>query len=279
MRRAGLALVFLAGLAAQAQVPQRLGYQGRLTAMDGTPVTGPQAFTFELFVGPTGGTPLWSETQTVLVTNGLYAATLGDVSSCDAGTCAGLPPSLFTGAELYLEVSVGGAPMVPRQRVTSVPYALRARDVAGGTAAVSSATVSGDLSVAGIARVGSLRTSGGAPIIDTTGKYVGPAVVSAPDGGGVAISPAGAVTLAPCPSGQALRSSGTSWACAAVPTPDTNTVYQCPSREDAACGTFSTHTCLGQLTTSATCTARVQQGLNCQYTQVNCSAVGRLVTP
>lgn len=169
--------------------------------------------------------------------------------------------------------------MVPRQRVTSVPYAVRARDVSGGVAAVSTAAVSGDLTVGGQARVGTLRTSDGTTVIDSSGRYVGPALVSGLDGGGVALSAAGVVSLTGCPSGQVLRSTGTSWTCATLPTLDANTIYFCPSREDAACGTFSTHTCLGQLTTSPTCMARTNSGLSCNYLQVNCTAVGRLVAP
>lgn len=277
MRRGTSFVVVLVALGAAADVPLRLGYQGRLTAMDGTPVSGPQSFTFSLFVAPTGGAAVWSETQSVLVSTGLYAATLGDVSGCDGGACSGIPASVFGGGELYLEVSVAGVPMVPRQRVTSVPYAVRARDVSGGEASVSTAAVSGNLTVNGQARIGTLHTSGGAPVIDSSGKYVGPALISAVDGGGVLVSPSGAVSLPSCPLEHTLRTSAQGWSCVPSPVDAGLVVYLCPSVADSCNGNAAATPCGGQLTTATSCSYHANNVAgSCVVRTASCTEAGRL---
>ena len=57
-----------------AALPQTINYQGYLTNAAGTPVTSPPAesMTFSLFTAQSGGSPLWSETQSVTVTNGVF---------------------------------------------------------------------------------------------------------------------------------------------------------------------------------------------------------------
>ncbi|MBI5544681.1 MAG: hypothetical protein HY901_12385, partial [Deltaproteobacteria bacterium] len=115
------------------QVPKTIAYQGVLTQSDGQPVTGSKQFGYAIYPAPTGGTAFWQETQQVaLNANGEYALYLGSVEP--------FPDSLFDGADLWLEVIVNGGALVPRQRVTSVPYAIRA-----GSARVSAGTgLSGD---------------------------------------------------------------------------------------------------------------------------------------
>ena len=62
----------------------------------------------------------WSETQTVPVANGVYNVQLGSVTP--------VPASIF-GGPLLLGVTVGtDAEMVPRQPLTSAPYAMKAQD-------------------------------------------------------------------------------------------------------------------------------------------------------
>ena len=58
-------------------VPGQFTHQGRLLADDGTPLTGEATITFRVTNEETGGDTLWSETQTVPLTNGFYAAVLG----------------------------------------------------------------------------------------------------------------------------------------------------------------------------------------------------------
>jgi hypothetical protein len=56
---------FAAGPARAGVVPPELTQQGRLFHADGTPETGAVTMIFKAYAAPTGGTALWSETQTV----------------------------------------------------------------------------------------------------------------------------------------------------------------------------------------------------------------------
>jgi hypothetical protein len=105
-------------------VPQLLTEQGRLTDTSGAPVTTSTMLTFSIYSASTGGTALWTEKQTLTPDAGYFSAELGSVTA--------FPTTLFTGAELYLGVTVGSDPeLSPRQSVTSVPYALVAQNAIG----------------------------------------------------------------------------------------------------------------------------------------------------
>lgn len=134
-----------------AQAPQVLSYQGRLLKSDGTPEVGPVSVKFSLYHSATGGSAVWSETQSVGLTDGFFAAYLGDASSL-AG--------VMDGSEMWLEMSVGGEAMTPRQRLASAPYALTcsaAQNLKGGSVDATSIAVKGTT------------------VIDGSGKWVGPA--------------------------------------------------------------------------------------------------------
>lgn len=174
-----------------AQVPAKLGYQGLLLKADGQPEVGVVAVTFSVYSAATGGTPLWSEPQQIALTNGFYATFLGDVTP--------IPSSAFSGPERFLELSIGGSALTPRQRVGSVAYALMAtdaRNVVGGTVDASSVKVAGTT------------------VIDGTGKLVGPAAYAA--GSGLSLAGNSFSLLSSCASGQVLQWNGTDWACATV---------------------------------------------------------------
>ena len=129
-----LALAITA-LPAQAAVPQTLNYQGQLASAGGVPVNGTVNITFSLYDVATGGTALWSETQSVTVTNGLYSVTLGQMTPLDA--------TLFT-AQRYLGITVGTDPeMTPRIALSSSATALTAADATmlGGRASNAYALV------------------------------------------------------------------------------------------------------------------------------------------
>jgi len=119
--RAGLFAAVAALLASSAwcQVPQLLNYQARLTDSSGSSLTGSHQITFAVYDAATDGTALWSETQTVVVTNGLLATLLGSVTA--------FPTNLFIGGERYLGVKVGtDEEMTPRKRIVSVAFSLHA---------------------------------------------------------------------------------------------------------------------------------------------------------
>jgi hypothetical protein len=118
MKMLVLILAFLFPLLADADVPPQINYQGYLTDAEGDPVDGDYQITFKIYT-PDDALQ-WSEIQTVPVVNGIYNVQLGSV--------APLPPVIF-GGPLFLGVTVGtDAEMVPRQPLTSAPYALKARD-------------------------------------------------------------------------------------------------------------------------------------------------------
>jgi hypothetical protein len=80
--------------------------------------------TFALYSEPTGGAPLWLETQNVTAdSNGRYTALLG------ATKPDGLPAELFTSEQArWVGVQVQGQPEQPRVLLVSAPYALKAGD-------------------------------------------------------------------------------------------------------------------------------------------------------
>jgi len=66
-----------------------------------------------------GGTALWTETQTVTVTDGEFSTNLGDTD----------PINLPFDTTYYLGITVGSdSEMTPRQPLTSVAYAFRAQE-------------------------------------------------------------------------------------------------------------------------------------------------------
>jgi Collagen triple helix repeat (20 copies) len=134
---------------ASAQVPSLLNQQGRLFDADGVPLEGSVDFEFAVYSSASGGTPVWSETQSVTLDEGYYSVRLGTVTPIDL--------SVFNGTTLYyLGVTVeDDEEMEPRQPLVSVPYAFLANNVTG------------DITPASV-------TVGGAEVINSSGEWVGP---------------------------------------------------------------------------------------------------------
>ena len=137
-------------------VPGQFTHQGRLLADDGTPMTGEATITFRVINEETGGDTLWSETQTVPLTNGFYAAVLGADETENP-----LDTDVLQQAPVWLELQLDGEPaMFPRSPVHAVPYA----------------TIS---TVAGSVSGGSVNATeiavDGTPVVDGSGNWVGPA--------------------------------------------------------------------------------------------------------
>lgn len=104
--------------------PPFIGYQGIVLDPAGQPMNGPVTLQFDLFSGATDPTSLWSETHAgVTLVDGVYSVELGATTPLDA--------ALLDGAERWLEVHVNGEKLAPRQRLLSVPYALRAQSLDG----------------------------------------------------------------------------------------------------------------------------------------------------
>ncbi len=91
-----------------------IGFQGRLVE-GGSPVTGNRVMTFKLFSSLGATSPIWLETKTVSVTNGLFQTALGDTEPFE-----GYMNQIAH--EMWLEISVGGT-VLPRQQLMGAPYA------------------------------------------------------------------------------------------------------------------------------------------------------------
>ena len=140
----GLSAAFL-----QAQtVPGLISYQGKVVDSSGiglgtgTPIN--RKILFRLFDGGTGGNRLWSEEQTVTLSNGDFSVILGQgIGASYNGSPENPRPSLltvFAGTDRYLELVVDGGdgaftpadtPITPRQRLISTAFAVRAATADG----------------------------------------------------------------------------------------------------------------------------------------------------
>jgi len=203
---AALLGALLSAPAAAQSPPQLLHYQGRLADNLGAPIsqTG-LTVEFRIYDLPLGGTALYTETQSLDVTGGLVSALIGEVTPLSA--------SLFaTSSALYLGVTFGtDAEAVPRYRLGSAPYALRA-----GSASHAE-------SVDGVAIDPSAVSVNGLPVIDASGQWVGagtglvgpqgpigpigPAGPAGADGADGAVGPQGPVG----PEGPAGTGGGSLW--------------------------------------------------------------------
>jgi len=100
-------------------VPHEINYQGWLgSTADTTGVTGTYTMTFTIYDAETDGNNLWSETHEVQVSHGVFNVILGSSNP--------IPAEIFTGVPLWLEVSVAGEVLSPRQKLVSVGYAIHA---------------------------------------------------------------------------------------------------------------------------------------------------------
>lgn len=145
-----LIICLLFFISVNAQVPQLINYQGRLTDDIGNPLSGNYLMTFKIYyVIEEGGDQVWTETHpAVMVSDGHFNVMLGSISS--------LPDNCFsqdTTATLGITIgSDGGADeLEPRTRLITVPYAYQAlrSDTAAYTVTVGNNSVGSDAIVDG----------------------------------------------------------------------------------------------------------------------------------
>ena len=101
-----------------AQVPRTLNYQGYLTNPSGAAINNSAlSLTFKLYPGASGGTALYSETQSVIVSNGIFNALIGSST----------PLNLSFDQPYFVGITIVGEPteMAPRQPLATSPYAMR----------------------------------------------------------------------------------------------------------------------------------------------------------
>jgi hypothetical protein len=129
--------VIAAGLITVSAFGQPVGaaftYQGQLKQAD-APVTGSYAMDFRIYDAASGGTQIGAaQSWTVSVDEGLFTVPL------DFGS------GVFDGSRRWLEVTVEGASLAPRQELTATPYAVNAQNtaVAQSVAAVPWSAITG----------------------------------------------------------------------------------------------------------------------------------------
>lgn len=104
-------------LSACAGVAPKMTHQGRLLNSSGQPVTdGNYNVTYALYNVSTGGTALHTETKSVAVKNGLFSSDIGVTKAITT-------PEIFA-QPLYLELTVNGETLSPRQELMGAPYAM-----------------------------------------------------------------------------------------------------------------------------------------------------------
>jgi hypothetical protein len=119
---AGLIIAFMA-FAGNADIPQTLNYQGVLTDAGGTAVSdGDYIIEFNIYDIASGGTALWTETDTVTVSKGIFSVVLGRWMALN----------LDFDEPYWLGMSVEGEnELDPRVELTATAYSLNSQGVTG----------------------------------------------------------------------------------------------------------------------------------------------------
>lgn len=107
-------------------INHQINFQGKLVNLNGTNVTdGSYSVVFSIYNVSTAGTALWTETQTVTVTQGIFQVNLGSVTV--------LPGTIdFNTDNIYLGIKVGAdAEMTPRVTFTAVPQSFNSEKLGG----------------------------------------------------------------------------------------------------------------------------------------------------
>ena len=124
-----VSILFLTTLCMIASAPaafaqdQVISFQGVLTDASGQPLAdGNHALSFAMYDVQSGGTALWTESQSIATTGGLFHAQLGSVT----------PIGLAFDRQYWLGIRVdGAAELGPRTALTIAPYAFRALSITG----------------------------------------------------------------------------------------------------------------------------------------------------
>lgn len=122
------AIAVVIGLTAgvRAQAPRLVPVQGLLTDGQGNPVDGPVEVRFAIYPAQSGGNPLWEETQSVEVEQGIFAAYLGTGNPVDL--------ALFRDhSDLWLGIRVASDSEMNRIHLGTTPFAGFAQHSSGGS--------------------------------------------------------------------------------------------------------------------------------------------------
>jgi hypothetical protein len=99
-----------------AQIPGTISFQGVLTDTSGIPKPdGVYLLTFRLYETPAGGSPVWSEQNSISVDKGLFSHSLGSINT--------FSPSVEFDKPYWLTIEISGeSELTPRIPLTSSPY-------------------------------------------------------------------------------------------------------------------------------------------------------------
>jgi hypothetical protein len=163
-------------------VPSQIPYFGEVRTNAGGVFQGTISVKARLYTVETEGTEVWSEDLgNNVVQFGRLQVILGHIDPTGLGIALGM------GQPLYLEFVLNDVPMLPRQRVLSVPYARFAGDAATLDGYSSDEFVlqdpQGNLSVAGAIQVAQGLSVGAQPVINAQGQWTGdPTGLVGPEG-------------------------------------------------------------------------------------------------
>lgn len=126
-------LTLLVSIAAAGDVPQLVNYQGRLTDASGNPLNGNHNLVFRIYNANSGGTLLWGPQtfSSVACSNGHFNVILSTDGSNRSVAIA------FTNASAFMEITLDGAIISPRQQILSAPYAVSAQNAKQAENAIS----------------------------------------------------------------------------------------------------------------------------------------------
>lgn len=124
--------------AALAGAPKLINFQGVLTDALGDPVADDNHLVvFTIYDAASGGVSVWSESQNVSTTTGMFAVLLGSVNPIE--------DTVFRDTPRYLGVQVGADPeMAPRAQMVTSPYTFRTATIDGAQGGVLSGAIEFD---------------------------------------------------------------------------------------------------------------------------------------
>jgi len=107
--------ILIVGCVGAPDLHPEMSHQGRLLDAAGAPVAdGNYTFRYRIFHAATAGTPVYTETKTVAVSDGLFDTSIGALSV--------ITPDLFA-QPAWMEIAVNGEALAPRQKLLGAPYA------------------------------------------------------------------------------------------------------------------------------------------------------------